>query len=202
MCLANCTYSQTKLAKDNEIFIVCRSTKNKQNIIAKDFNLKDSLTTHIGLGIKTTESMLIYNVSNVKKSNNGSALLIEDLDGFLNVDDIKAYSIWSIKIDDKTKIEKLKDLIKKHLKSKIVFDYEFSLNNEENKLYCSEFVYNMLTLSGIIERTNPSVKVLNQLYSKALKKNELEYIPVDFFQIIEGFQLVNENYNNQENSKN
>lgn len=146
--------------------------------------------------------MLIYNVSNVKKSNNGSALLIEDLDGFLNVDDIKAYSIWSIKIDDKTKIEKLKDLIKKHLKSKIVFDYEFSLNNEENKLYCSEFVYNMLTLSGIIERTNPSVKVLNQLYSKALKKNELEYIPVDFFQIIEGFQLVNENYNNQENSKN
>lgn len=184
-------FSQIKPTTDYEIYIVCRATKNKQNIIAKDFNLKDSLITHIGLGVKTNNGLIVYNVSNFKKSASASSLVIESLDEFLKIDDLIAYSVWSIKVKDIVKIDKLYNLIKKSQEIKVEFDYDFSLDNGKTKLYCSEFVYNMLTLSGIIANVEPVVKKLNPFYSKALKRNELEYIPVDFFQINEDFQKVN-----------
>lgn len=181
---------QSKFLKDNEIYIVCRATKNKQSIITKDFNLKDSLITHIGLGIKSGNDLKIYNVSNTKKSDKGSSLLVESLDAFLKVDDLIAYSVWSIKIGDK--INKLNVLLEDMSKRKVEFDYDFSLENGEEKLYCSEFVYKMMILSEIINNVKPTVKTLNTFYSNALKKNELHYIPVDFFQGMEGFQKVHE----------
>lgn len=74
------SFGQSNLLSNKSIYIVYRATKNKQNTIAKNFNIKDSLMTHVGLGLVNAGKLEIYNVSNVKKSNNESALLKESLE--------------------------------------------------------------------------------------------------------------------------
>src|SRR5699024_5897142 len=79
---------------ENNIYIVGRSTKYKQNIIAKDFNIKDSLLTHIGLGLLEDGVLKIYNISNYLLNDFGSSLIVEDLESFINVNSLTYYSIW------------------------------------------------------------------------------------------------------------
>ena len=73
---------------ENNIYIVGRSTKYKQNIIAKDFNIKDSLLTHIGLGLLEDGVLKIYNISNYLLNDFGSSLMVEDLESFINVNSL------------------------------------------------------------------------------------------------------------------
>lgn len=172
--------------EDHKVYLVYRATENKQNIIAKDFNVNGSIMTHVGLGIKINGKLNIYNVSNVKFNANGSALLNENLDEFLKVDGLIDYSIWSYSINTETK-DKLLGLMEKELDKTIQFDYEFCLDNGDDNLYCSEFVYNILKQLNIANSLEPYIKELNSFYNKALGVNKLTYIPVDIFQQIKGF---------------
>lgn len=61
-------FSQIQPKVANSIFIFTRSTAMKAAYIADDFNLKDSLSTYVGIGLKVNENYQIYNVTNEKKS--------------------------------------------------------------------------------------------------------------------------------------
>ena len=56
----------SKLIEDN-IYLVCRGTTNKQNFIAENFNISNREITHIGIGLYEKDSLNIYNISIDKK---------------------------------------------------------------------------------------------------------------------------------------
>lgn len=173
---------------ENNIYIVGRSTKYKQNIIAKDFNIKDSLLTHIGLGLLEDEVLKIYNVSNYLLNDFGSSLIVEDLESFIDVNSLTYYSIWEKESTAKD-IVRLKKTLNSYIDTIITFDDDFMLKNKG--LYCSEFVY--LVLKQIDElniELTPKIKKLTPFYSRALRRDYLEYIPVDFFQEYDDFKLL------------
>lgn len=169
------------LFKKNEIYIFARSTESKINIIAEDFNLRDKFITHLGIGYFENDSIKIYNVSNINKNNHDSSLIVENYESFIDLKDIKYVSIWSIK-SKKCKMEIFKKSINSFCNLRIDFDNNFILNND-NLLYCSEFVYKVLKLTDNKKfHFEPINKKLNQFYRSALKRDELVYIPVDFYQ--------------------
>ncbi len=180
LLISNIVNAQVNYKKNN-IYIFARSTKSKVNFIAEDFNLNDKFITHIGIGYYENDTIKIYNVSNDVKNINNSALLVDNYKTFINVNDVISVSIWSLKVNNK----KMKTFIK-NIKSfenlKIDFDNNFILN-DDNILYCSEFVYNVLNMTDDKKfHFNPISKRLNQFYSNVLKRLELVYIPVDFYQ--------------------
>lgn len=185
------TLAQKSKLKKNYIYFVCRSTKYKNEIIAKDFNIKDTIITHIGLGIYLNNELSIYNVSTNKK-NNDSFLIKENLNEFISVKDIEYYSIYSKKSNHKD-IRKILNEIKEILGYKIEFDTDFDLSNGARKLYCSEFVYYVLKKSNTIDYNPIHSKKLKGLY-KNIFGNELEYIPVDFFKLDKTVKLLHETY--------
>ena len=152
--------------------------------------MKDSLMTHIGIAYVEKDSLVVFNVSNDKKNKKGSSLLREGLNSFVNQDGINYYSVWEYKTNV-SEMDKLKKVIKEYSERKIDFDYAFRIN-KGNELYCSEFV------SEVLLRTNPKkfqylpkTKKLNSFYSRALHREILEYIPVDFFT---EFNVFTKNY--------
>lgn len=183
-------YSQNEIVTKNSIYIFTRSTAMKADYIAKDFNLIDTLSTHIGVGIKKDNEYIIYNVSNEKIIEN-TALICENLDTFLDVEGLLYYSIWEYK-GTSLESENFRKILKNYLKTKIVFDYDFVLQ-KDNELYCSEFVQQIL--QQINEKKfyfRPIKKELNQFYKTALKRGIIEYIPVDFFTQIDHFIKIKE----------
>jgi uncharacterized protein YaaR (DUF327 family) len=160
-------------------------------MIAEDFNLKDSLITHIGLGYVEKDSLVVFNVSNDKKNSNHSSLLRESLNSFINQDGITYYSVWEYKTNASA-MDKFKSVIAEYLKRRIDFDYSFKMN-KDNELYCSEFVSEVLSKTDAKKfHCLPTTKKLNPFYSRALHRETLEYIPVDFFTKFNVFTKVYE----------
>ena len=176
----------------SKLYLVTRSTENKQNIIAKDFNIKDSLSTHIGIGYFENQKFKIYNVSNIEVNTNDSSLIIDSYESFINLKDFKYCSIWScvLEVD---KMNKFKQILKTFENKKLTFDHEFDLKN--SSYYCSEFVYNVLKLLDE-EKFNftPKTIVLTDFYKNVLKREKLKFIPVDFFQTNQLFTIEYEKY--------
>ena len=172
---------------------MCRSSQSKKNIIAEDFNLKDSLITHVGIGYIEKDSLVLFNVSNDKKDKNYSSLLRESLRSFVHQDGISYYSVWEYKTNV-SEIETIKTVINEYLKRRIDFDYAFRINND-NDLYCSEFVYEVLSKTDTKKfHCLPEIKKLNAFYSRALHRDILEYIPVDFFTKFNVFTKIYEQH--------
>lgn len=168
--------TEQKLNEDN-IYLICRGTKNKQNLIAKNFNITNKEITHIGIGIYENESLKIFNVSVDKKINNKS-LIVETFKDFINIIDIFHIEVWAINESNENKI-KLKSILNKYMEKNIAFDYSFNLNDNEN-YYCSEFVAKILNeLNSFQYNTNK--KEVNRILKKITKADEFEYFPVDFF---------------------
>ena len=162
---------------DNNIYLVCRGTTSKQNLIAENFNIRNKKITHIGIGFKHQQKFTIYNVSYDKKINNNS-LLVETLDDFIAIPDIFHLEIWEIN-SNKGDVAKLKLILNKYLNKSIAFDYYFNLNDNEN-FYCSEFVAKIL--NGLNDfQYNPCKKESNKLLKSIIKSDIFEYFPVDFF---------------------
>jgi len=183
--LTKFVYSQpNNIFEKKFAYLIFRSTENKINIIAKDFNISDTLMTHVGLGIYFENKIMIYNID---VSDIDSALKVDNLESFTSINQIKAFSIWKLPVNN-TQYRKLKNYLLDLRNNFFEFDYSFTRNNK--KYYCSEFVYEMLLKSNIIKQTLYVSKELNSFYSKALKKDTLIYIPVDSFLYLENIELV------------
>lgn len=181
----NLAYSQSNnIFEKKFVYLFFRSTENKINIIAKDFNINDTLMTHVGLGVYSENKIMIYNID---VSDVDSALKVDNLESFTNISQIKAFSIWKLPKNN-SQYRKLKNYLLNLRNKFFEFDYSFTRNNK--KYYCSEFVYEILSKSNIIKETLYVSKELNKFYSKALKKDILIYIPVDSFLYLEKIEFV------------
>jgi hypothetical protein len=167
---------EKKLNEDN-VYLICRGTKNKQNLIAENFNMAHKEITHIGLGLIENNSLNIYNISVDKKVNN-SSLVVETWEDFKNLPDIFYIGAWAIP-SHKNDIAKLKSILRKYTEMEIAFDYDFNLE-DNNNFYCSEFVAKVLNeLDRFIFTTfkKEAISILKRI----INKDEFEYFPVDFF---------------------
>jgi len=174
---------------DNKIYIVAKASKAKSSFFSKKFNKNDTIITHIGLGYKTDKKFLVTHVTDREDSKN--ALIIESLYDFTNTQNKTTHlSIWAINSCN----DELQDFIEnlKKMQSIVIeFDFDFKLNNGENKLYCSEFCYKVLskTLPDTF-KIKPQKIILEGLAKAYLKRNELVFYPVDFFQSLDLFEKV------------
>jgi hypothetical protein len=167
---------EKKPIEDN-VYLICRGTKNKQNLIAENFNITHKEITHIGLGIIENDSLNIYNVSVDKKTNN-SSLIVETWEDFKKLPDIFYIGAWAIK-SNKNDTSKLKSILSKYIDKTIAFDYNFNLEDDDN-FYCSEFVAKVLNeLNTFIYKSYK--KETNSILKRITTKDEFDYFPVDFF---------------------
>lgn len=168
---------------DKAIYLVCRATYSKTEVIAKKFNIQDTLITHIGIGFLQNDSLKIFHITPKKFEKKKSSLVSENLFSFTESSDVFYYSIWSKEISRK-KMKNFKKNLSKMKELYISFDTEFKMKNG-NLLYCSEFIYDIL-LKSKIGRKNlnsfPIKKELVSFYELILQRKILSYIPVDFFQ--------------------
>lgn len=178
---------------ENTIYVFCRGTKTKSGLVAGKFNIKDKLITHVGIGFVENNVLKIYNVIDCDSSK--TALVTDNLKSFIGD---KAYylSIWKCK-NNLEEFSKLKEACNKQGRKKVYFDYSFNLNGQDNILYCSEFCSRMLKISNSIKfNFHPNKMKLESFYKAVLRREELIYYPVDFFQDNKNFLKIFEtNFN-------
>ncbi|MBT8243719.1 MAG: hypothetical protein HKP48_01980 [Winogradskyella sp.] len=160
-----------------------RGTNTKQGFFAKDFNIRDTLSSHVGILLYEDSDWLIYNVNNFKDGL--SDFRYQNLKEFYAIEQEKInyaciYEVSSIKRNQK------KILIKGFHKLKrvsIKFDKRFLLDNPY-RLYCSEFVRNALYhLDSVNLNFQTHKRELKGIYKTYFRKDSLEYYPVDIFQL-------------------
>ncbi|NRR93145.1 hypothetical protein HSX10_16330 [Winogradskyella undariae] len=174
-------FNDFNFSKDNT-YLIFRGTNTKQGYFAKQFNIKDSLSTHVGILQFKDSEWLIYNVSDFK--DNFSDFKTQNLNEFLTCRDGKVLylSVWTIKGNDLKETRLITSVLKEYKKNKIEFDRYFSLN-DSTKLYCSEFV-NIVLKSVDSTKFNfkPIKRELKGVYKTYFKKDTLNYYPVDIFE--------------------
>lgn len=173
------------------IYLFCRGTLRKANLISKKYNINDTNITHIGIGYLENNRTNIYNVSDVFETNQG-ALLIDSINSFISVDGAYYLSIWQCN-NSNSEFEKLKGICKNYKSKRIVFDAHFTISNDDT-LYCSEFCVDVLRkLNAKKFKFVPSYKKINNLlYEAILKRKSLSYYPVDFFEVNRNFKKIYE----------
>ena len=169
--------SRCQTYSENKIYLVGRGTLSKKKLIGDGFNLKNNNLTHIGIGVFDNNEMMIYNVS-VNKSENGSSLIIENLDDFIDINDIFYLGIWYYECNKK-QFQEFKSILNNYKMRKIHFDKKFEVKND-NELYCSEFVIEVLNKTNIFN-FKPYKKNLKKIIKEFLNIDKLTYYPVDLF---------------------
>lgn len=169
-----------RIHKDRHaVFLVCRATKAKTNLITRTFNSRDSTITHVAIGIIRNGKFKIYSVED--RVTPATALRVGSLQNFLQPADIIAFSLWKALVSGRER-RKIKKGLKSYNRKQVVFDYSFKIGNGDS-LYCSEFCVLILQEAGI-ERFSflPRKIEITGLYEAFLKRKQLVYYPVDFFQ--------------------
>ncbi|MGL2965732.1 hypothetical protein [Flavobacterium sp. XGLA_31] len=173
--------------QQNTIYVFCRGTKTKAGFIAGKFNTKDRLITHVGIGFVENDQLKIYNVIDCDTTK--TALVIDDLKSFV-CDKAYYLSVWKCK-NNSREFLKLREACQKYGSRKIFFDYAFNLNGKDDLLYCSEFCSRVLRIANS-EKFNfhPKKMKLESFYKAVLRRDELLYYPVDFFQESQNFTKI------------
>lgn len=173
--ISGCFYQGLKLEK-KKIYLFCRGTGSKLQLISNSFNKQDSSITHVGIGYIIENRPRIYNVTNTSGVQN--AFQIDSLESFTGIHGITYFSVWEFECSDRV-FKKIRQGLTSFAGKRINFDYSFLLDNEDS-LYCSEFCALMINTSrNFISPTN---KVLdNSLYESILNRKVIQYYPVDFF---------------------
>jgi len=162
----------------NAVYLCCRGTKQKQGLIAGQFNISDTNITHIGIGFTGRNGFQIYHVSDTKK--NGLYFHIESIDDFISEKGTRYFGAWIIDAKPEN-LEAIKSECLKKENEQFIFDPHFSLTNGDT-LYCSEFCRNVLMNSGL-NCLFPTRKISlpGNFYKSYFGADSLEYVPVDFF---------------------
>ena len=181
-------FSQTISLNKNKVFIVGRGTIDKQQFVKK-LNIENNYLTHIGIGFFENDDFVIYHVS-INNLNNGSALIKEDYNSFISEKGVFYKAIWEINLISFNKIYVL-DEIKKISQKPIIFDNEYDLSNEPNKLYCSEFV--SIVINNVANNLFQPIRT-SEARNKIIRNlaNERLYYPADFFIKNKSFKMIYE----------
>lgn len=181
--------------EENTVYIFSRGTEAKSGLIAEKFNSNDRCITHVGIGFIENNELRIYNV--VDCDSTKTALVIDNLESFVS-NRVYYLSIW--KCDSKlSEFLKLQAICHEYLNHKVYFDFSFILDEKDTVLYCSEFCSRVLRMTNSIKFDFQPKKIkLESFYRAVLKRAELIYYPVDFFQENESFTKIFEiNFNTE-----
>ncbi len=164
--------------ENQSLYFVLRGSETKMGGYARQYNRYDSKASHIALGI-FSDSIILYHVNTGKKE----AFIKENLSDFIfsEKEEYDYLAIWKVKGVTASDLRTIKERID-HLDSiNIRFDYKFDLQND-NKLYCSEFVYKaLLGITPNLFENSIYTKEVPMDHRFFLKKDTITYIPLDFF---------------------
>lgn len=165
--------------KDSTCYVITTGNKSKTALIAGQFNLKDSVSTHVGLVLKVDGRNMVFHVTDSKAEIN--AFKIEPLEAFLSAEHVFYASLWRIQLPTNDYISILAALDDFQLRP-IRFDFSFETGNGDS-LYCSEFCAAVLMQSENLNlHFRPVRKELPEFHRSVLERESLVYYPVDFFQ--------------------
>ena len=185
-------YSQTPEDRnftfdENECYIIARGTKSKREFIGRKFNIQNDSITHIGIGITINKVFKIFNVNAVRNIN---ALSIDDFATYKNQPDLTYLGIWMLELNDKEKND-LKNNLAEFERKYIHFDFDFLIDNEEKKLYCSEFCWLITNNLGSEYKYEPrNINIINLGLNSILKRDVLTYIPTDYFLVLPNLEFI------------
>lgn len=179
--------------KDSTLYLIGRGTKTKLRLIADTYNLKEKDITHIGIGIYLNKRLRVFNVSDIQ-DNSRNALKVDSFESYTNSSDVYSLAIWECKLN-KSEFSKALSFLDSISTQKIYFDHKFNLENN-NVLYCSEFCVLVLkTINKIKFSFSTTVIKITDLFTQYyLKRDILEYYPVDFFIYNKSVEKVGETY--------
>ncbi|MDC7996680.1 hypothetical protein [Gilvibacter sediminis] len=162
--------------KEN-IYLLLRGSQTKMGGYAREYNRYGGLASHIALGVYT-DSLRIYHV-NTRKSN---PMITESLTSFVTTEE-KSYnylSVWKLKGMTPNKLDSIQNAVNQLLNHEIKFDYKFN-SNDENTLYCSEYIYKVLQpVSPALFKDAFYTKEVPRGHRFYLKTDTLHYLPADF----------------------
>ncbi len=174
------------------MYLFFRGTETKEGIISKEFNLESKNISHVGLGVFINENLRIFHVINSNKENHLECSSVFDF--FDKKREVTYTAIWKVKGLTDSNLLELTEVIDSYKKKKIKFDFTFS-GKEDNKLYCSEFVVEVLKkIDSIKFKFYKNKRKLNGFQSKFLRKDSLEYYPADVFLKNQYFVKVHESF--------
>src|SRR5690606_39240687 len=162
-------------------YLIFRGTKTKEGMVSKSYNLVDSNASHVGFLLFENKSWNVHHI--VENSLQTSALISNSLDEYIDSSlKVEYVALSELNLNN----DCLRYQIHNLSQDIIEFDWEFSLENERNKLYCSEFIVKILNhCYRNIQIKSIKVK-LSPLHSTFIGKDSLDYYPVDVL-------IVNEN---------
>ncbi len=179
--------------KTGSVYIFLLGSKTKISERIKKYNLQDTFANHIALGVVTDKKLTAYHI-NINQSKRGDNFFEESVDSlFVDVDGSLAYeycSVWELALTA-NELERVKVLTDSIKSREVLFDYDFE---ENNKLYCSEFV--SIALGKVLEKKynfhmeQNKVFLEDHLDKAILGKDTLSYIPVDFICQLEELKKV------------
>lgn len=171
------------------VYMFCRGTKSKSSMIARKFNLMDSNSTHVGLGIITDGHLSIFNVTD-QHAGYAGALLQDSLESFIKVPDLSYLAVWKCDVPER-KLKKIRLLCNTYSQRNICFDGTFTISDDD-KLYCSEFCANVFNRTEFPRfYFSPVTRELNdRLLEMILDRKRITYFPVDFFQSNKRFRMI------------
>lgn len=160
----------------DSVYLIFRGTESKEGGIAKRFNIQHKDVSHVGILLYEQKQWVVFHVLNKYKKK--SCLHKESIGSFLDKtkEKIDYLAVYYTPFFDKSKIrEKIKEISKEE----ISFNYTF-VNDSPTKLYCSQFVVNVLKDS--IQKFNYYKKYIsNPQHRIFIKKDTIEHYPVDMF---------------------
>jgi hypothetical protein len=177
---------QTPPLSPSHVYIVARATNTKAGLTAKDFNARDTVITHVGLGFYHRKKFFVAHV----EDRPANAFEIITLEQFCNRETFYL-AIYKLPFPKPTEKAIRKFLINH---PRVEFDYHFNLNNQ--RLYCSEFIMiSLVKLFPHLHLPPPRFKKLDDPLKKAfLQTDTLHYYSVDFFLAINGIELIYEKW--------
>lgn len=158
-------------------YLVFRDSETKEGFFVKNFNLSNKNLTHVGFLLFTKHKWLVFHAIDKKV---GNCVVVDKFDDFVLNENNQTLKIQVLKIETISK-EMLLNKIDSVQKLNLQFDFYFG-KNAKNKTYCSKFVCHLLNeIDSKKYNFKLQKKKLNNLEAAYLKKDFLEYYPVDIF---------------------
>ncbi len=184
---------QTDFLDKEKWYLVFRGTNTKEGLVSKEYNKSNNKPSHVGICMYQDPEWLVYHVLSPRKKDS-TALIIENIDSFFDVEKESIYNASIYVIDNLTTYEilKLKRQLQKYEKLNLQFDLSFK-SKDTTKVYCSKFVRDLLrNVNNRKFKVETSKVKLKPLHSVYLGQDSLEYYPVDVFQCTDDILLLKE----------
>jgi len=175
----------------NQVYLILRGSDTKLSGFAKRYNNAHPKASHVALAIYT-DSLRIYHVNTTDSRRDN--LLMQSLDEFSYHPKGKHtyFGAWKLKNVSPTDLQLMQEKISYFKTKDVRFDYRFDFKSDQ-KLYCSEFIYKVLTHTQNSNFKLPlTTKVVPKEHRFFLKTDTLTFYPTDFFLALKSLEFVGE----------